>query len=98
MVRQRNGGILIVGDAFFEDGEGMRSEAGVSGDACWRRLMLGAEAAWNVDCLMLGGVVTRSWEMERLSKECGLRCAGILEIKHYSFNFAPCLIHSLIIL
>ena len=49
------------------------------GDGCWRRLMLGAAAAWNVEWLMLGGDVTRSWEMDRLSEECGLKCADILE-------------------
>ena len=35
--------------------------------------------AWKVECLMLGGDVTRSWEIDRLSEECGLRCADILE-------------------
>ena len=30
-----------------------------------------AVASWNVDDLMFGGVVTSSWQKERLSEECG---------------------------
>ena len=40
-------------------------------ETCWRRLIAGAVALWNVDDLMSGGEVTRSWEKERLSEECG---------------------------